>query len=269
VIDPGGRIAAAWRFSLFVLIALTFVHIVAACSRGGRLRYFLWPFNIVWLIRRILRGGYYQEARDAVWDTLKALRLPYYFSLGFRGFVGAFAWLVIPVSLLAAGRLPAPAAPLLGLLGAVVFGLVLLYLPFLQLRLAATNRLAAVFELGEVRSMYRRAPWAFAFAFLITLLFALPLYLLKIESVPREAASLPSLFFIVFIFPARLLAGWALGRAGRRTTPRNWFFRWTGRLPFLPAAAFYVLIVFFSQYTSWNGVWSLYEQHPFLLPDPV
>ena len=50
--------------------------------------------------------------------------------------------------------------------------------------------------------------------------------------------------------------------------PRHWFFRVTGRLPLLPVAGFYVLIVFFTQYTSWNGVWSLYEQHAFLLPVP-
>jgi hypothetical protein len=50
--------------------------------------------------------------------------------------------------------------------------------------------------------------------------------------------------------------------------PRHWFFRWTGRLPLLPATALYVLIVFFTQYTSWNGVWSLYEQHAFLVPVP-
>jgi hypothetical protein len=36
----------------------------------------------------------------------------------------------------------------------------------------------------------------------------------------------------------------------------------------LPIEAFYVLIVFFTQYTSWNGVFSLYEQHAFLLPIP-
>jgi hypothetical protein len=30
----------------------------------------------------------------------------------------------------------------------------------------------------------------------------------------------------------------------------------------------YVLIVYFSQYAAWEGVWSLYEQHAFLLPVP-
>jgi hypothetical protein len=33
-------------------------------------------------------------------------------------------------------------------------------------------------------------------------------------------------------------------------------------------AGFYVLIVFFTQFTSWTGVWSLYEQHAFLVPVP-
>ncbi|MFM7148455.1 MAG: hypothetical protein ACKO23_01305, partial [Gemmataceae bacterium] len=79
---------------------------------------------------------------------------------------------------------------------------------------------------------------------------------------------LPVLVVILFIYPARLLTGWALARASRRDSPRHWFFRWTGRLPLLPAAAFYVLIVYFTQFTSWNGVAGLYEQHAFLLPVP-
>jgi hypothetical protein len=268
IIDPGGRGPAIWRFVLLVLIGLTFVHIGTACARGGKLRYFLWPFNLVWLARRLLRGGYYTEARDAVWDTVVGLRLPYYFWLGLRGFIGAFAWLALPISLLALSHGHSGWATLAGFVGALLLAIVLLYLPFLQMRLAATNRLGAVFNLRAARRDFGRAPWAFAFAFVITLLFALPLYLLKIQIVPRDAAWLPSLVFIVFIFPARLLTGWAVGRANKRTTPRHWFFRWTGRVPFLPAALLYVLIVFFTQYTSWNGVWSLYEQHAFLVPVP-
>jgi hypothetical protein len=264
IIDPGGQVAANWRIGLFVLAGLTAVHIACACARGGRLRYFLWPFNFIWVLRRLLRGGYYAEARDAVWDATMSLRLPYYFWLGVRGFAGALVWLVLPVTLLAAGH----RVPPLGFLGALLLGIVLLYLPFLQMRLAQTNRFRAVFELRAVRADFRRAPWAFAVAFVITLLLALPLYLLKIEIIPREAAWLPGLVFITFIFPARLLTGWALGRAGRREAPRHWFFRWTARLPLLPAAAFYVLVVYFTQYTSWNGVFSLYEQHAFLLPVP-
>jgi hypothetical protein len=267
-IDPDGHVADAWRRGLFVLICLTAMHIASACARGGRLRYFLWPFNVFWLMRRLWRGGYWAEARDAVWDVTLSLRLPHYLWLGLRGFVGALVWLVPPVTLLALGRRGTPGATLVAFLGAVLLAFVLLYLPFLQARLAAANRFRAIFELRAVRAEFRRAPWAFALAFVVTLLTALPLYLLKIEIVPREAAWLPGLVFVAFIFPARLLTGWAVGRARRRQEPRHWFFRWTGRLPLLPAAAFYVLVVFFSQYTSWSGVGSLYEQHAFLVPVP-
>src|SRR5262249_42020157 len=147
IIDPGGRKAAGWRIGLFVLIGLTALHIGLACARGGRLRYFFWPFNCIWVILRVLRGGYYAEARDAVLDTALSLGLPYYFSLGFRGFVGALAWLVLPVTLIALGRLPGPLAPLVGFFGGLMLALVLVYLPFLQMRLAMTNRLSAVFEI--------------------------------------------------------------------------------------------------------------------------
>jgi hypothetical protein len=264
IIDEDGDVARRWNFALLILTVLTALHVVAAVSRGGRLRYFFWPFNPIWLARRLWRGGYYAEARDAVWDFATALRLPYYFWLGVRGFAGAMAWLVLPVTLLAIGS----KAPIFDLPGALLLLLVLLYVPFLQAHFAAENRFRACFELRTVRTLFRRAPCAFAFAFFVTLLFAVPLYLLKIEMVPREAAWLPSVVFIVFMFPARLLMGWALGRARHHAAPRHWFFRWTGRLGMLPVAAFYVLIVFFTQYISWYGVWSLYEQHAFLLPVP-
>lgn len=268
IINPDGRAATAWRFGLYALMAVTVLHISFAVARGGKLRYFLWPFNFVWVLLDAVRGGYYTRRRDAVWDFTVSLRLPYYFWLGLRGCVAAFAWLAVPVTWVALAHTKAPGAPLLAFFGAVLLGLVLIYLPFLQLRMAATNRFLEGFNVPAVRRDFRRAPWAFATAFVVTLLFALPLYLLKIEVVPREAAWLPGLVFIAFIYPARLLTGWALGRAHRRRTPRHWFFRWTGRLVFVPVAAFYVVIVFFTQYTSWHGVWSLYEQHAFLVPVP-
>jgi len=268
IIDPGGTWDAGLRFTLYVVMGLVFVHIALACARGGRLRYFLWPFNFVWFLRQLFRGGYYAAARDAVWDFACSLRLPHYFWLGVRGFVAGLAWLVLPVSLLALGHSKLPAAGLAGFVGACLLAAVLLYLPFAQLRMAATGRFADAFNVFAVRRDFGRAPWAFAFSLVVTLLFALPLYLFKIEVVPAEAASLPGLVFIAFIYPARLLTGWAMGRARRRDKPRHWFFRLTGRLPLLPVAGFYVLIVFFTQYTSWNGVWSLYEQHAFLLPVP-
>ncbi len=103
---------------------------------------------------------------------------------------------------------------------------------------------------------------------MVLLVAAIPLYLLKIEMVPHEAAWLPSLVFVIFLAPARLLAGWAYARSGRRDQPRHWVFRVLGRIAIIPAALLYVLVVWLSQYTSWGGVSSLYEQHAFLLPAP-
>src|SRR5262249_23327382 len=142
---------------------------------------------------------------DAVWDFCVSLRLPYYFWLGLRGFAGALAWLIVPVSLLAvASRLPPGLAPLVGLVGGALTAVVVVHLPFLQARFADENRFAAMFELGVLRRRFARAPVAFLIALALTLVLAVPLYLLKIEIIPREAAWLPSLLFVVSIFPARL-----------------------------------------------------------------
>ncbi len=127
------------------------------------------------------RGGLYAESRDATWVFVEALHLPRYFRLGFLGFVGSMAWLGVPVTLLVLGR----RAPLLGIVGALGLGVVATSLPFLQVRFAVEGRFAALFEMKAVRERFRRAPWAFALGFLLTVLPAVPLYLLKIERVPR------------------------------------------------------------------------------------
>jgi hypothetical protein len=76
------------------------------------------------------------------------------------------------------------------------------------------------------------------------------------------------LLFVASSFPARLLCGWAVGRAGRRATPRHGFFRSAARAAMVPVALVYVLTTYFTQYLSWYGLASLYEQHAFLLPVP-
>jgi len=273
LIAPGSPADRGWTLALWILAPLAVFHIAGALLRGGRLRHFLWPRPIcVW--RRLRAPGAYATARDAVWDYTLGLRLPYYFWLGLRGFAGGLAWLAIPVSLLAAGQ----KAPVLGAIGALLLTAVVMYLPFAQVQLAARGRLLAVFDLRGVREHFRHAPWAFLLALACSLAFALPLYLLKIEILPREAAWLPSLLFVSFALPARLLAGWAYARGDSRCqlnaicetplAPRHWFWRHSARLAMLPTAALYVLVVYFTQFTSWHGVASLYEQHAFLLPAP-
>lgn len=263
LIDSESPAAHGWSMALIVLTVLAVAHIIGACWRGGRLRHFLWPRPIR-LAKSVFRRGAYADARDAVWHFVTGLRLPYYFWLGLRGFMGGLLWLFVPISLLAAGQ----KAPPLGFLGALSLMCVLLYLPFLQARFAAENRFRAMFQVSEVRKLFRKAPVLFWLSLFCTLLFALPLYLLKIEIVPREAAWLPSLVFVAFIFPARLLTGWSCGLAQRRPKNRNFFLRQAARLAMLPVVAFYVFLVFLTQYTSWHGVASLYEQHAFLVPVP-
>jgi hypothetical protein len=263
LIEPGCPADRGWSMALVVLSVLAVMHVIGACWRGGRVRHFLWPRPIV-TIRRLARATAWGEARDATWAFLIGLRLPYYFWLGLRGFMGGLAWLLVPITLLAAGQ-KMPAA---GFLGGLLLMWVLLYLPFVQTRFAAENRFRAIFEVRGARRLFRRAPLMFWLSLVCTLSFALPLYLLKIEMVPREAAWLPSLLFVTFIYPARLLTGWSCGLAARRTRNRHWLTRQLARLAMVPVVALYVFIVFFTQYTSWHGVASLYEQHAFLVPVP-
>lgn len=264
IIDPNGTAAKAWEVALSFL-ALTFVlHAVGALFWGGRIRHFLNPINIPWLAYRLFQGGMYTEARDRVWNLVAGLRLPYYFWLGLRGFAGAFLWLAFPLLLLGQGHRFWG----MGLLGAALFAVVVLYVPFMQVRFARTHRFAAFFEVLKVRQVYRRAPLAFAFALWVHLLFAMPLYLLKIELIPRDLVFLEGLIFLLFMFPARVLGGWAYSRGARRREPRFWLFRWMGRFAVIPVVMAYVVAVWLSQHLGWSGVSSLYEQHAFLLPVP-
>lgn len=270
LIAPGSSTAGGWRVALLILTVLTALHVVWACLRGGRLRHFLWPAPVRFF-RWLAAPGKFAGVRNAIAEYVAGLRLPYYFWLGARAFLGAFLWLSVPVgTLVFAAQLPVDkGGALLSILGGFLLMLVVLHLPFLQTRFAIENRFRALFEVHAVRQMFRRAPIAFWLALFITLLFALPLYLLKIELPPREIAWLPSLLFVLFIFPARLLTGWAVSRARRHEEPRHWLLRWTSRLALLPVVFFYVLFVYLTQYLSWNGSLSLFEQHAFMVPAPL
>lgn len=268
LIDPESQIARNWRLGVPLLALAIGLQFLSGCLRGGRMRDLLIP-RPVKSLGLAIRPDAWRAMRDRLWDYVTSLRLPHYASLGLRGFVGALVWLAIPVTLLAAAsRLPAPAGGLAALAGGVLLAVVLVHLPFLQANLAAENRLAAMFDILEVRRQFARAPVAHWIALVFTLALAMPLYLLKVELIPREAAWLPSLLFVASIFPARLLAGWAVGRAAHRYRRRHWVVRWLSRLAMLPVVLIYVVIVYFTQYLSWYGVWSLYEQHAFLVPAP-
>ncbi len=269
IIAPGSSTSQAWHVGLIIVTVITLAHIAWACIRGGKLRHFLWPQPLRFL-RWLKALEKFRNLHQMITSYMIGLRLPFYFWLGLRGFVGALAWLIVPVGiLLAATRLPVGGSILLSLFGGLLLLLVAIHLPFLQAHFAQTDRFGAMFELREVRRLFLRAPLAFWLALLITLLFAIPLYLLKIELTPRELAWLPSLLFVIFIFPARILTGWAMSRALRKEQPSHWFPRWLARLGIVPIGLAYVLVVYLTPYLSWNGALSLLEQHAFLVPAPL
>lgn len=257
------------RLVVIGLCVLAFVHIAWAVFRGGKLRHFCWPAPVK-LFRRMRDGDMYDEASLRLLNFFSGLRLRYFFWLGLRGFVGALVWLAIPISMMAiATKVEVPqVGGAIAFLGGLLLSTVLIYLPFLQTRLAMTNRFASQFDVNAVRQQFKRAPIAYWFSLLMTLALALPLYILKAELVPREAAWLPSLFFVAFMLPARIAVGWAVSRAERREQPRFFLVRWLSRAGLLPVTIIYAFIAYFTQFTSWHGAFSLYEQHAFLVPVP-
>jgi len=261
-----------WSVGLWIVTALTCLHILWALLRGGKLRHFFWPAPIRF-VQWLSESKKFTTARDAVWDTTVGLRLPELFWFGTRGFAGTVLWLLIPVGLMIlASKIAHNAGILVSLVGAVLLMGVLLFLPFQQVWFARENRFRAFFEILPVGRLAGRAPFKFWFALTLTLVLAVPLFLLKIELTPAEITWLPALFFVVFGLPSRLITGWAMGRAEQREASSNFLLRWFCRLTALglavPFIFSYVVILFFTQYISWNGTLSLLEQHAFLVPSP-
>lgn len=261
------------RFLLVSGTLLIGLHLVWAMVRGGRWGHFFWPAPL-----RFLRWlGAPADRRESfglagrlrrAWADLQAA---HFFKLGALGFAGAAIWLAPPVLILiSSAQARETGIGVLGaLLGGLWLGVVALKVPLLQTRFALTGRFRAFFELGLLREAFSRAPWAILLALTVCLLFAIPLYLLKIELTPAEIAWLPNLFFVVLTFPGRLLLGWCLARAESREQPRHPLSRWAARFVLLPVAAAYVFVVWLTQYLSWHGTLGLIEQHAFLVPAPM
>lgn len=270
VLAPGSPRTAAWKAAVLVVGIATVLHAAWACIRGGRLHHFLWPAPLRFL-RWLARSGAFTDAFTALSRFVASLRPGFYLWLGLRGFMGTLVWLALPVGiLLLAAQLPTDdGGAFLSLVGGVLLMPVVAWLPFLQVHFAAENRFRALFERRRALEPRDRAPFLTWLALLVTLVSALPLYLLKIELPPRELAWLPALAFVAFILPARLLTGWAVARARRRAEHRRWPLRWLFRAAALPLVLAYVLFVYLNQYLSWNGSRGMLEQHAFLVPAPT
>ncbi|MEK6260339.1 MAG: DUF4013 domain-containing protein [Planctomycetota bacterium] len=271
LIAPGSGIAIAWRIFLTVLTVGVSIHLVLAIARGGRLGLFFWPtpLNGVWLWKQLRRGDYADRAGNAVRDFIAALRLRHHFWLGLRGFAGAFAWLFIPTALFAAlNDTSKPGQVILTLLGGFLLVLTLSWVPFLQARFAAENRLSAMLELGTIRELFRRAPIVWFLAVVVLYALALPLYLFKLFEVPQDMGWMLTPIFIVSIYPAKILIGWAYSRAANKTR-RGWLIvRWVCRLALLPLLGSYVFLLFFTPAVGAAGRAILFQHHAVLLPWP-
>jgi len=272
LIEPGGQSDQTLHLlTLLASIAIS-IHLCLSLARGGTFFCFVRPFkNAIWLFKQIRSGGYFERAALNVSSFFDSLKLGRNFSLGLRGFLGAFLWLVIPSLMFAAASSPGggqggPVA--VTLLGGFTLVIVLGWLPLLQAHFAAENRFSAMFELRTIRRKFKRAPLAWMLSLILVYVLSLPLYLFKVAALPRDAVWGITLIFVATIYPTKLLLGWVYYRASTRTK-NAWFgWRWLSRTIIFPLLAVYVFILFFTQFIGIHGSGVLLEHHLFLLPIP-
>lgn len=260
------------RWSGVGLVTMGFVYLSWAWIRGGRLRHYLWPQPIRF-IKTAWRPSTWSGASDRLWELLSSLQIPRLWWLGARGAIGALVWIAFPALLLigATRNGETGLAGLVGVIGLFLMGIVVIYLPLLQVQFAADNRLRSMFAIRRVRSAFRKAPIACWTGTAATLLLAIPLYLLKIEATPKEVVWAPAILFIAFMLPGHLIAGWAMRRADASELGKRWWHtlaRVLFRLLTLPVAFTYIVFVYVSQLTSWDGLATWFQQHAFLIPVP-
>jgi len=215
-----------------------------------------------------MTADYWTRASAAVRDFIASLRLKHHFLLGFKGYLGAMIWLVIPTALFAAASKTEGGPILVTLFGGILLIVVLNWVPFLQAHYAAENRFGAMFELRTVRRLYKNAPFSWTITMLITLTLALPMYLFKIALPPSDAMWMVTIVFIVSIYPVKVITGWAYHRARTREKRAFFLLRWFTRALLLPLLTFYVFLLFFTQFIGEHGKRVLFEHHAFLLPAP-
>jgi hypothetical protein len=219
-------------------------------------------------LRRLSTAEYWNHASAVVSDFVSGLRLKHHFLLGLKGFVGAMVWLVIPTALLGAATKTEGGPILITLFGGALLMIVLSWVPFLQAHFAAENRLGAMFEVRNVRQLFKNAPFSWMITMLVTLTLSLPMYLFKIVLPPSDAMWMETIVFIVSIYPVKVITGWAYHRAAARERRAHFSLRWLTRLVLLPLLASYVFVLFFTQFIGQHGKLVLFEHHAFLLPGP-
>lgn len=270
LVDPGSPTAMAWnRFRMLVAVAVG-LHLVLAVAAGPSLAAFVRPIRNLRRVAAGLRDGtLWRGASAAVRRLIRVVDPVRVFRLGLGGFLGGLAWLILPTLLFAAARMSArPIAPLVSLLGGPLLAAVLMWVPFLQARYAATGRARAFLELGVVREWFRRAPLAMLLAVVLLHGLTLPLHLLKVVVPPRDAVWLLTPLFVLLILPGRIAVGWAAARAASRPE-RSWLaVRVVAGLIGWVALAAYLALLFLAPVFDALGNGVLFDHHAVLLPTP-
>ncbi len=230
---------------------------------------FLWPAPVRFM-KEILQPSTWTKAEDGLWQYTVGLQIPRLTWLGLRGAIVGLVWLALPATMMIVGiqANQQPGRVLIGVVGAFLMMIVLLYVPFLQIHMARENRFRAGWDIRSIRAQFQRAPWAFFIALFVTFGMSLPLFLFRIESLPKELLWLPCLFFVLLTFPARALTGWALYRGGREIPKRWWISRWSAWTLELAIAPIYLLFLYLASIASWDGRLIFFIQHAFLVPVP-
>lgn len=270
LIDPGGRVASRWQFACTLTIWLMTAHLCFALARGGSLTCFIRPIkNVRWLWARWRDRDYWDRASKAIGQFVGGLNARTYYSQGWRGFLGTMAWLFVPSALYVSLRdIEKPGQIILTLIGGLVLWLTLMWAPLIQARFAAENRLTTFLEWRAAREMFRRAPFAWLFAIVLTYVLALPLYLFKALSPPADAMWFITIIFIVTIFPTKVALGWAYGRSMKRTERAWWPWRWMAKTLLFALVGIYVVLLFLTPTIGEHGRRVIFEHHALLLPVP-
>jgi hypothetical protein len=270
LVDPGGPAAVGWRRAQAAAVLVVGLHLLAAVFAGGSLVAFFRPIrNLRRLVAAIRAGTAWDTAAAALERVVAAVAPGKLFWLGLRGFAGGFAWLFLPTALFAALRdTTKPIGILVTLVGGVLLAVVLSWVPFLQARFAAEQRMQVFREVGAVRELWRRGPVAMLLAVVVLYALSLPLFLFKVLVPPRDALFFLTPIFILTIYPARLAVGWATHWAATRPQRRWLLVRWPVAALLLPLLAVYLFLLFFTPAIDALGRRVLFDHHAILLPTP-
>ncbi|MCA9066623.1 MAG: hypothetical protein KDA96_26330 [Planctomycetaceae bacterium] len=257
---------------LRLLQFLTAVHLLLAIGRGGSLSCFLRPLkNLRWMIRRVTSGRYPIILQNRLDQVIAILQPRYHFLLGLKSIAGAVAWLIIPTALLVAYSAPNRTNPLFGVLsfvGVITMIPVGAWLPMLQVHQGVSGRFVSIFDYRTARRIIRNAPISWAVSTLVLYALTIPLYLPKVFEIPADAFFLITPFFILLMYPARILIAWSYHKGMRSEEPRWFGLRWGFRLLMLPLLLIYAAFLFATPAISELGKSAPLQNHAYLSPVP-